>query len=147
MDPASLLADHGDVTFALTAQIQKHIDNERIIWLSTVSPTGQPSPRPVWYRWDGAAFVVYTFPGAAKIRHIRANPKVAVHFNADREGEDVVVMVGRAEIDTDPVPPSAYPGYLDKYGAALPGIGYTVESLDAEFTVVVRVVPERWWSA
>ncbi|WP_046469903.1 TIGR03667 family PPOX class F420-dependent oxidoreductase [Allosalinactinospora lopnorensis] len=134
------------MSFELTPDLREKLDSERIVWLTTVSPMGQPMPRPVWFLWDGEALVVYTSRETAKLRHIDANPRVTVHFNADRDGSDVVVLIGRAERVADPVPPSRYPGYLDKYSDGLSTIGYTVEKLDLMLPAALRVVPHRSWS-
>jgi PPOX class probable F420-dependent enzyme len=64
----------------LTEQVQRHLSDEAIAWLTTVTPSGRPAPRPVWFFWDGTAITVYSQPDAAKLRHIAANDHVTVHF-------------------------------------------------------------------
>lgn len=131
--------------FELTDLIRRRIEDDRVVWLVTVSPAGQPSTRPVWFVWDGDEFVVYTRPDDAKSRHIAGNDRVALNFNSDALGRDVVVIFGRAVLVPDPVPPSAFPGYLDKYVDRFPIIGYDVESYDATFRAALRIRPERSW--
>jgi Pyridoxamine 5'-phosphate oxidase len=43
------------MAFELTEQIEKHLVNDHIVWLTTVTPTGRPAPRPVWFTWDGTS--------------------------------------------------------------------------------------------
>lgn len=133
------------VAFELTSRLRQRVDTERILWLITVSPSGQPAPRPVWFIWDGEAFVVYTFPDSAKVAHIRANPKVAVHFNADFSGAEVDILSGLAEVVTDPQPPSGVPAYREKYEPLVPEIGLTMAQVDEFYSVSVRVTPHRVW--
>jgi PPOX class probable F420-dependent enzyme len=114
-------------------RIPGRIDNDRIVRLVTVSPSGQPSPRPVRFLWDGIAFIVYTRPDDAKTRHVAGNDRVALHFNTDPVGRDVIVIIGRAVHVRDPVPPSACHGYLDTYADRLPWIGHDIDSYDATY--------------
>src|SRR5690606_26316975 len=93
----------------------------------------------------GSAFRVYTSPGSAKVRHLRAAPGASLNFNCSPEGEDVAVVLGTAEVVDDPGPPSADAGYMARYAARLPGIGFTPAEFDASYRVLLRIVPERSW--
>ncbi|MBB4934103.1 PPOX class probable F420-dependent enzyme [Lipingzhangella halophila] len=128
----------------LTPALRERAGKEPVIWLTTVSPSGQPMPRPVWFVWDGDEFVIYTYPGAAKVAHIDANPKVTLHFDDNQSGE-IYVLIGRAERVAEPMPPSRFPGYLDKYRDSLPEINYTVAELDATMTIALRIGVHRLW--
>ncbi|MDS1270209.1 TIGR03667 family PPOX class F420-dependent oxidoreductase [Lipingzhangella sp. LS1_29] len=133
------------MTFEPGPLLQRNIALERVIWLVTVSPTGQPTSRPVWFVWDESAFLIHAPPESAKIRHLQVNPRSALHFNTDTDGEHVDVMFGRAEVWLDAPPPSECPGYLDKYAEDYPGIDHTVDSFDAAFSARLRIAPERSW--
>jgi PPOX class probable F420-dependent enzyme len=133
------------MAFELTEQIEKHLGNDKIVWLTTVTPTGRPAPRPVWFVWDGTAFIIYSLPDGAKIRHIAVNDQVSLHFNSSPGGGDVVVISGRAELVRDAPPPSAVPGLLDKYLDVIQAMGYTQEWYDA-YNTAIRVIPERAWT-
>ena len=50
------------MAFELTGQIEKHLTGDQIVWLTTVTPTGRPAPRPVWFVWDGTVVTIYTLP-------------------------------------------------------------------------------------
>lgn len=134
------------MAFELTERTERHLTGDQIAWLVTVTPTGRPAPRPVWFVWDGAAIIIYSLNQGAKIRHIQANNQVAVHFNSDAGGGDVVVISGRAEFFTDAPPPSEFPGLLDKYAAAISRMGRTPQWYDDEYGVALRVTPERAWT-
>ena len=77
--------------------VKKHLDKEYFVWLTTVDSKGMPQPRPVWFIWDesDASFLIFSQPSAYKVKHLKNNPKVSLHFNtADKDGEkDVVVKV------------------------------------------------------
>jgi PPOX class probable F420-dependent enzyme len=133
------------MAFELTEQIEKHLANDKIVWLTTVTPTGRPAPRPVWFVWDGTAVVIYSQQDVAKLKHIAGNDQVSLNFNCSPGGGDVVVISGRAELVPDAPLPSALPGLLDKYLEAIQAMGYTQEWYDA-YNTAIRVVPDRAWT-
>jgi len=133
------------MAFELTEQIEKHLVNDHIVWLTTVTPTGRPAPRPVWFVWDGTAFIIYSLPGGAKLKHIAANDRVSLHFNCTPDGADVVVLSGRAEVLQGAPPPSEVPGLLDKYLDQIQAMGYTKEWYDS-YNTAIRATPERAWT-
>ncbi len=136
----------GGMAFELTERIERHLTGDLIAWLTTVTPAGRPAPRPVWFVWDGAAIIIYSLNRGAKLRHIQANDQVAVHFNSNADGGDVVVISGRAELVPDAPPPSQFPGFLDKYAAAISRMGRSAQWYDDEYGVALRVTPERAWT-
>jgi len=136
----------GGMAFELTERIERHLTGDLIAWLTTVTPAGRPAPRPVWFVWDGAAIVIYSLNRGAKLRHIQANDQVAVHFNSNADGGDIVVISGRAEFVPDAPPPSQFPGLLDKYAAAISRMGQTAQWYDDEYGVALRVTPEHAWT-
>lgn len=130
------------VTFEVTEQFTRHV-SDIVVWLTTVSPSGSPAPRPVWFVVDGPSFLVFSQPAAAKVRHIDANPNVSLNFNSHPGGGDVLALVGKAErID---MLPSQAPGYLAKYEEHYAPIGYTRESFDEAFSAGFRITPQRSW--
>jgi PPOX class probable F420-dependent enzyme len=133
------------MAFELTEQIEKHLVKDHIVWLTTVTPTGRPAPRPVWFVWDGTVFIIYSLPGGAKLKHIAANDQVSLHFNCTPDGGDVVVLSGRAEVLQGAPPPSEVPGLLGKYLDRIQAMGYTKEWYDS-YNTAIRVTPERAWT-
>jgi PPOX class probable F420-dependent enzyme len=133
------------MAFELTGQIENHLLNDKIVWLTTVTPTGRPAPRPVWFLWDGTAFIIYSLPNGAKLKHIAANDQVSLHFNSGPGGGDVVVVSGSAELVPDAPLPSEVPRMLDKYRDTIKAMGYTKEWYDS-YNTAIRVTPERAWT-
>ena len=67
-------------------KIELRLQQEQIIWLTTVDARQTPQPRPVWFHWDGESALIFSQTKAAKLRHIAKNPHVALNFNTDAEG-------------------------------------------------------------
>ena len=60
---------------------KKHLKSEYFIWLTTVDSTGTPRPRPVWFIWQDDTVLIFSQAKAFKVKHIKNNPKVSLHFN------------------------------------------------------------------
>jgi PPOX class probable F420-dependent enzyme len=133
----------------LGQKARSHIDNEYFVWLTTVDSHSMPQPRPVWFVWHEGAFIIYSQPGAFKLKHIRANPQVSLHFNTpDPKGEeDVIVFGGTAEIVADFPPAHLLPSYIEKYASGIEGLNSNPEKFGQEYSVVIHIVPAslRGW--
>src|SRR5207342_2058479 len=57
-----------------TARILRFLEQEPVVWLSTVRPDGVPHLVPIWFWWDGEALLVVSKPNAQKVLNLRANP-------------------------------------------------------------------------
>ena len=120
------------------ARTARHLRDEIVVWLTTVTPRGAPLPMPVWFVWDGAESVsMYSQPGA-RIRNIEANGHVALNFSGDGRGGDIVVLSGVAAIDRD-AGADQDPGYLAKYHEHITRIGMTPEAFADRYSVPVRI--------
>jgi PPOX class probable F420-dependent enzyme len=121
-------------------RVRERLETERIVWFTTVGADGTPQPNPVWFVWDGADEIMsYNRPDAHRITHVEARPDVALHFNSDRHGMDVVVARGFASVDRDATPPDQSADYLEKYRDAMIRISGTLESFAAVYSLGVRV--------
>src|SRR5262245_25255265 len=96
-------------------RVERRLREEPVIWMTTVGADGTPQPNPVWFLWDGGSVLVYSLPDAARLPHIRRNPRVALHFDGNGRGGDIVVLVGDARISQDDPPADHLPVYIEKY--------------------------------
>jgi PPOX class probable F420-dependent enzyme len=132
----------------LESKARKLVQQEYIIWLTTVDSTNTPQPRPVWFIWDKDSFIIFSQPQAHKVIHIKKNSFVSLHFNTDKTGDqDVIVYLGTATIDEDVKPAYKIPAYLKKYKTGIKDLGMTPEQFSAEYSVAIRVQPTslRGW--
>ena len=66
-----------DETSAFGARAARHLREEVVVWLTTVTPGGAPVPRPVWFIWDGADSVVMYSQPKARIRNLAYDEHIA----------------------------------------------------------------------
>ena len=133
-----------DLADSKGAHIDQRLRAEPIIWLSSVRPDGRPHLVPVWFWWDGAAILIFSKPAAQKVRNLRHNPQVVLALDSADEGEDVVLLEGRAELLGDGAPQSTLPEYAEKYAALMARLGITAASMAAEYTQAIRVTVGRF---
>jgi PPOX class probable F420-dependent enzyme len=132
-----------DFTSNLGMRARARLDEAFTVWLTTVSPKGIPQPRPVWFVWDGDAFLIFSQPETQKLRHIAQNPNVSLHFDGGQKGLDVQVFSGIAEILSDPVAADQVDQYMQKYGAEIRRMGASEEAFAREYRVALRVRPSK----
>lgn len=129
--------------------VKKHLKDEYFIWLTTVDAKGVPQPRPVWFLWDDDSVLVFSQPNAFKVKHIKNNPNVALHFNTkDELGEQhVIVLTGDAFFDTMSPPAHEIKDYMKKYKDGITGLKMTPEGFSNEYSRAIRIKPTevRGW--
>jgi PPOX class probable F420-dependent enzyme len=132
-----------DTTTDRGKHVQRRLEKEIVIWLATSGVDGRPHVVPVWFRWDGDSFLIFSLPGQ-KVRDIEANPKVALHLNATPEGGDVVRIDGTAARLRRHPPAHKVPDYIRKYATLIKNYHWTPESFAKDYNVVLRVRPTRF---
>ncbi len=119
------------------------LEGEQVVWLTTISPNGTPLPTPVWFLWHDSAALIYSQPDTAKIKGIHRNERVALNFNSDEHGGNVIILKGRAEVVVDGTPASSIPDYVAKYAGGMKSLGLPPEHFAAEYSQLIRVTPDR----
>lgn len=129
--------------------VKKHLKSKYFIWLTTVDSKGMPQPRPVWFIWEDDSFLIFSQPNAYKVKHLKNNPKVSLHFNTtDETGEkDVIVLNGEAVIDKDVPSAHKIKAYMKKYKTGILGLNATPEEFSKEYSTTIRIKPTevRGW--
>lgn len=125
------------------ARVRRRLDEESVIWLSTVGADGTPQPNPVWFVVEGGTLLIYSQPDAHRLAHIARNPRVSLNLDSNGRGGDVVVLTGRAEVLAGQPLAHEVPAYIAKYGAAAAQISGDVEAFSAAYPVALRVTVDR----
>lgn len=123
-------------------EVARRLDNERIIWMTTVTSHGQPQSAPVWYVRHGEEIRVWSLDGD-RVANLEDNPRVSLHLNDNGRGDDVVVIEGRAEIDHAMGPASEDPAYVARYQSFVDQYGWTWGWFDANYPIPLRISPSR----
>ncbi|MEO8510903.1 MAG: pyridoxamine 5'-phosphate oxidase family protein [Chloroflexota bacterium] len=128
---------------------EKRLRTEPVVWLSTIDAQGFPHIVPVWFVWDGEAFVVFSKPHARKVQAIRRQARVALALGEPCDDFDVQLIEGHATVlpaTTAQLLRDAAIGreHARKYAAQLFALGIDAAEYAATYSAVVRVEPTRF---
>ena len=131
------------------ARADARLRNEHVAWLVTVGADGTPLPTPVWFLWDGDTVLVYSQREKPKLRHIAANPRVALAMRTDELGDDIVVITGDAAVDPSAPAADQVLAYVEKYRGLIGRLGADPPGFAREYSVPIRIRPTklRAWQA
>lgn len=132
-----------DPTTEMGARIDARLRADQVAWLVTVSEDGTPVPTPVWWWWDGSTILLYSQPDKPKLRHIAANPRVALALRTDEQGDAVAVVTGDARVDHAAPRVDELPGYVAKYRDAIARLGSNPAEFAQAYSVAVRITPAK----
>ena len=72
---------------------------DRTAYLATVTPDGRPHVAPVAVAWHGDRLQTFVLGTSTKVRNLRQNPSVSVHYPvSEATGWDSLIVDGRARI-------------------------------------------------
>jgi PPOX class probable F420-dependent enzyme len=121
------------------ARVARRLREEEVAWVTTVSASGAPLPRPIWFVWNGADSVLVYSRRGTRIRNIQANPRVTFSFDGNGHGGDIVVLTGRASVDREAPGAGRDEAYLAKYAGHIERTGLSLDEFTARFPVPVRI--------
>ncbi len=124
------------------ARLDRFLSSEPVVWLSTVRPDGAPHLVPIWFTWDGSSLLVFSKPGAQKVRNLRANPVAMLALGEPEDDFDVALAEARVELFDAPATelPNAH---LAKYGDRMAALGLSPDEFVATYSQVLRITPTR----
>ena len=124
------------------ARLDRFLSREPVVWLSTVRPDGAPHLVPIWFTWDGTSLLVFSKPGAQKVRNLRSNPVAMLALGEPEDDFDVALAEARVELFDQPATelPDAH---LAKYADRMALLGLSPEEFIATYSQVIRITPTR----
>ena len=135
------------------AKALERLARERIAWLTTVTPEGQPQTMPIWFLWltpgpaggaDGdGEILVYGDRRARRNRNLEANDRVSFALRTDEHGNDVVVVEGRATMDPGYPQVCDNAAYLAKYGESINRSLGGPQRMAETYDLPIRIRPTR----
>lgn len=128
---------------AFGERVARRLEQERIIWLTTVDNSGTPQPRPVWFLWDGKSLLIFSQPQTAKIQHIRHNSNVSLNLDSDGRGGDIIVLTGHASFVEEEDYRDLLDAYREKYEQGFKRIQKSAEEFFASYSIAIRIEPQK----
>ena len=126
----------------LTPEAIRRLNDDHVVWLTTITDSGAPAPNPVWCALDGDDVVVFSSSGSLRVRNIEARPTVALNFNSDELGGELVIINGTAV--ARPGRASDVAVYRAKYETAMRDLHQmSLEQFDAAFDTEIRIRPRK----
>ena len=133
-----------DPTKDAHAKALARLTDEKIGWLTTVDPDGQPQASPIWFLWDDGEILLFSDRRARRNGNLADNPRVAFNLHTDAGGGDVITMEGDARLVEDEPRASTNPAYVAKYGDWIAEYGWTIEWFEEHYPYAFRIRPTRW---
>jgi PPOX class probable F420-dependent enzyme len=124
-------------------RVARRLRSEPVIWLTTVDAKGTPQPTPVWFLWDEATstFLIYSRAEAKRLVHMQQNPRVALNFDGNSQGGDIIVITGQAQVGSGDPPAYQVPDYVEKYRERIATHFVTAENFAVMYPVPLRIRP------
>jgi PPOX class probable F420-dependent enzyme len=124
-------------------RVARRLRDERLIWFTTVDAKGMPQPTPVWFLWDEATstILIYSRADAKRLKHLQQNPKIALNFDGNGTGGNIIVITGEGHVSPDDPPADRLPVYVEKYRDFIARLYATPEKFAAVYSVALRIRP------
>jgi len=124
-------------------RVSRRLHEDRLIWFTTVDAKGTPQPTPVWFLWDDAnsTMLIYSRADARRLEHLQRNSRVALNFDGNGNGGDIIVITGEAQLSPSDPPADRLPVYVDKYRAFIARRYDTPEKFAEIYSVALRILP------
>ena len=83
-------------------EIERFLRETRIASLSSLAADGRPVTVPVWFEWDGEVARVFSSKAVAKVRRVKADPRVSLTvYEGVRVPEAWVSIDGTASLEEE----------------------------------------------
>jgi PPOX class probable F420-dependent enzyme len=128
------------------ARALQRLRTEQIGWLGSTGRDGYPHAVPIWFLWHDDTIVVFSQPKAAKTKNLRADPRAMLHLEAGEDGEQLQVLQGTAEISdlsTTEWLQRHSDEYVAKYADGLARLGWTMQRMADDYSVVIVIRPHK----
>ncbi|MBT3942682.1 MAG: PPOX class F420-dependent oxidoreductase [Chloroflexi bacterium] len=83
-------------------EITAFLESQRNLVLGTLRKDGSPQASPVWYLWNGDAFVISTITATAKWWNLKRDPRASICVDDPATGQ-MVIAYGDAILELDDI--------------------------------------------
>ena len=103
-----------EITEILNRPLSRELLTRDITRLAYVGEDGAPRNVPIAFTWNGSEIVMCTTKNSPKLRHLRANPSVALTIDTEVHPPKILLVRGQVELDVvDGIPDE----YLEMNGS------------------------------
>ena len=130
---------------AAALRVERFLETEPVIWLSSIRQDGAPHLVPTWFVWDGETIVIRSKPHAKKVRNLAHDPRAMVALGDAEDDFDVGLLEVRAAVTGvgDPSPAALPRQFLVKYGDRIAALGITPDEFAATYSATITLRPSR----
>lgn len=130
---------------AASLRVERFLETEPVIWLSSIRQDGAPHLVPTWFVWDGESIVIRSKPHAKKVRNLAHDPRAMVALGDAGDDFDVGLLEARAAVSGvgDSVPAPLPRQFLVKYRERIAALGITPEQFAATYSATITLTPSR----
>jgi len=112
--------------------------------LAYVWTDGTPRVIPIWFLWNGREFVMATPPKAPKLKALVKNPKVSITIDDGSFPYKVLLVRGRAQLDTVEGIVPEYAAAAERYFGCEQGQAW-IKQLRGMISKMVRITVTPEW--
>ncbi len=131
------------MSIVLQPHILERLRTDELAWLTTVRSDGRPHSVPLWFLWENSAILIFSKQSTQKIRNLRHNHFITFALADIKNGHDVVILEGTAELLQRGQTNEALQAYGEKYREGLQRIGVPVEAFTTLYSQPIRITPAR----
>jgi PPOX class probable F420-dependent enzyme len=124
-------------------RIQRFLETEPVVWLSSIRTDGAPHLVPVWFAWDGEAIVIRSKPEARKVRNLRHDPRAMLALGDADDDFDVGLLEASAQVVEGTVAAPLPAPFLAKYRERIAALGLTPDDFAATYSATIRLIPAK----
>lgn len=132
-----------DSTTLAALRVQRFLETEPVIWLSSIRPDGAPHLVPTWFVWDGEAIVIRSKPEARKVRNLRHEARAMLALGDADDDFDVGLLEARAHTFADATHTELPPAFVAKYRERIAALGLTPAEFAQTYSATIRLIPAR----
>lgn len=124
-------------------RLERFLQTEPVIWLSTTRDDGAPHLVPTWFAWDGERILIRSKPGARKVRNLLRDPRAMLALGDADDDFDIGLLEATAHVEPT-LDAEALPAvFRDKYAERIGGLGLTAEQFARTYAQTIVLTPAR----
>jgi PPOX class probable F420-dependent enzyme len=130
---------------AAALRVERFLETEPVIWLSSIRLDGAPHLVPTWFVWDGDTIVIRSKPHAKKVRNLAHDPRAMVALGDADDDFDVGLLEARADVVVGDagIPEPLPAAFVAKYRKRIAALGLTPVEFAATYSATIRLTPAR----